>query len=84
MEINKKTWRMELDLMEWKNVEINTEQSIRAANVTIALETIMLKHAKEEIKKLGGKTSEEEKAINIKEMEKVKKVKVNNPLAGRS
>ena len=51
-----------LDLMDWKNVETSTEQSIRTANVTIALESIMLKHAKIAIKKLNGKTSEEEKA----------------------
>ena len=55
-----------LDLMDWKNVEMSSEQAIRTANVTIALDSIMLKNAKEEIKKLGGKTSEEEKEIEKK------------------
>lgn len=53
---------MKLDLMDWKNVEQNTENSIRTAEVTIALETIIRDVAKKAIKKLGGKTSEEEKA----------------------
>ncbi len=50
-----------MDLMDWKNVEMNTENSIRAAKVTIEIESIMLDEAKTQIKKLGGKTSEEEK-----------------------
>ena len=52
---------MKLELMDWKNVEATTEQTIRTANVTTVLDEIMLKHAKAEIKKLGGKTSEDEK-----------------------
>ena len=57
---------MELDLMDWKTVERSSEQAIRNANVTIALDSIMLRHAKREIKRLGGKTSEEEKEIEKK------------------
>ena len=60
---------MELDLMDWKNVEMSTEQTIRTANVTIALDEIMLRHAKREIKRLNGKTSEEER---IEDKKKVK------------
>ena len=52
---------MELDLMDWKNIEMHNEQQIRAAEVTIVIESILLKHAKKNIKELGGKTSEEEK-----------------------
>ena len=60
----------ELDLMDWKAVELHTEQTIRAAHVTIALDGIMLKRAEEEIKELGGKTSEEEQAEqNMKKAE---------------
>ena len=70
---------MELDLADWKNVEAAAEQTIRNNKVAIALDEIMLKHAKEAIKFLDGKTSEEEK-----KEEEVKKVKVNNPMAGRS
>ena len=54
---------MELDLADWKNVEISGEQAIRSSNLSIILETIMVKKAKKEIKLLGGKTSEEEKRI---------------------
>lgn len=57
---------MKLDLMDWKNVEASTEQSIRNAKVTVTLDSIMLEHAKKEIKKLGGKTSEEEKLEKVK------------------
>ncbi len=69
---------MKLDLMDWKNVEANTERSIRTAEVTIVLEEIMLKHAKEEIKKLDGKTSEEEK-----QLEKNKKFKAEQDLKNK-
>ena len=50
-----------LDLMDWKNVEQSGEESIRRAEVAIALDDIMVRHAKREILRLGGKTSEEEK-----------------------
>ena len=53
----------ELDLMDWKNVETSTEQTIRTAKITIALDSIMLRHAKREIIRLDGKTSEEEKRL---------------------
>ena len=62
---------MMMDIMDWKNVERNCEDSIRSAKVQIELESIMLEVAKERIKKLGGKTSEEEK----KQMEEATKVK---------
>ena len=50
-----------MDLMDWKNVEKNCEDSVRSAEVTKEIESIMLEIAKKKIKKLGGKTSEEEK-----------------------
>ena len=50
-----------MDLMDWKNVEKSMEDTIRAENVNMILNTIMLSTAKKEIKKLGGKTSEEER-----------------------
>ena len=52
---------VQMDLVEWKNIENSCEISIRNAKITIEIETIMLKHSKREIKKLKGKTSEEEK-----------------------
>ena len=59
-----------MDLMDWKNVEMNTEQAIRAARVTIEIESIMLHVAKRKIMNLGGKTSEEEKKEIKKKLDK--------------
>ena len=59
-----------LDLMDWKNVELSGEKSIYDAKKAIVLDEIMVRHAKREIKRLDGKTSEEEK-----ELEKSKKFK---------
>ena len=61
-----------LDLVDWKTVEASAEQSMKSSKVAIALDEIMLRHDKREIKRLNGKTSEEEK-----ELEKSKKVKEN-------
>ena len=52
--------------MDWKNVEANCENSIRAGKVSIEIDSIMLDHAKKQIKKLKGKISEEEKKIDKK------------------
>ena len=61
-----------LDLVDWKNVESSAETSIRSSKVAIYLDGIMLRHAKNEIRRLHGKTSEEEK-----QLEASKKVKEN-------
>ena len=50
-----------MELIDWKNVEMNCESSIRTARIQQELEEIMLDKAKQMIKELGGKTSEEEK-----------------------
>lgn len=51
---------MKLDLMNWKNIERNAEALIEQGNVQIEVNKILRDQAKKAIKKLGGKTSEEE------------------------
>ena len=51
---------MKLELMDWKNVERQSEAGLREALTTVILHELALKKAKAEIKKLDGKTSEEE------------------------
>jgi CRISPR-associated protein Cas8b1/Cst1 subtype I-B len=51
-----------MDLMDWKNVERNAVASINEHHVGMTISQILLDKALIEIKRLGGKTQEEEEA----------------------
>jgi hypothetical protein len=51
---------MKLDLMDWKTIERNSIASINDHKISITISEILLISAKKEIKRLGGKTQEEE------------------------
>lgn len=53
---------IKLELMDWKTVEAASERELRRAMVEVILHGRTLDLAKKQIKKLGGKTSEEEAA----------------------
>ena len=50
-----------MELIDWKNIENACENTIRTIQIQMEVESIMLTIAKEKIKGLGGKTSEEER-----------------------
>lgn len=50
---------MEMELMDWKTVETNAEEDIRASHVQIMISSIMLEAAQKKVKALGGETNEE-------------------------
>jgi hypothetical protein len=54
--------KIKLDLMDWKGIERNAQSSINDHSVSLVVSEILLHNAKKEIKRLGGKTLEEEEA----------------------
>lgn len=69
---------MKLELMDWKTAETAATEQLRASLVAVAVHEIVLREAKKQIKKLGGKTSEEE----AEEAKKKIKKEVKNTSVG--
>ena len=61
---------IQLEVMDWKKIENSTENRIREIMVELMLHTEARALAKQNIIKLGGKTSEEEKKENLEQIEK--------------
>lgn len=51
-----------MDLMDWKQIELETTNQIRGAEIQIEVSKYLLKKAQSMIIGLGGKTLEEEDA----------------------
>ena len=52
--------KTKLELMDWKEIETGAENAIRQANKDIAIAEILYKEAVINIKKLKGKTNQEQ------------------------
>ena len=61
----------QLELMDWKAIETNAENTIRDNMVQTAIANILLTRAKVNIKVLGGKTNDEEEAAQEKRRKKL-------------
>ena len=53
---------IKLDLMDWKEIEASAEREIESCKKQLVIAGVLRTKAKERIKFLDGKTSEEEKA----------------------
>lgn len=63
---------IKLDLMDWKAIEIKTEETIREAITTIKISEPIRVEAKKQIKSFGGNTSEEEEKIEKKKAKELR------------
>jgi hypothetical protein len=52
-----------MELMDWKNIERQSEQQVRDSLLMRVVAEVLLKEACENIKRLGGKTIDEENRI---------------------
>lgn len=73
--MKKKRNEIKLDLMDWKSIEEETEKLIRETLTLLAMHRVVRFEAKRNIKKFGGKTSEE-----MKEEEEIKRENENKAI----
>jgi len=59
-----------MDLMDWKAIERDTESQYRGSLISSFIASVLNDLAVKEIKKLGGKTNEEEDLEAKKEIKK--------------
>ncbi|MAG40269.1 hypothetical protein CMI41_04860 [Candidatus Pacearchaeota archaeon] len=64
--------KIELELMDWKNAEAEAEKAIRENLLIMNINELVRARAKSEIRKLKGKTSEEEREEEKKRTEKAR------------
>ena len=62
---------IKLDLMDWKQIETESEESIRDHMRVTRVSEIVRIEAKKQIKSFGGLTSEEERKAEKKERERL-------------
>ena len=70
--------KSEMELMDWKNIERGAENQMRDAIVSVRIAGILHAEAVKQIKKLGGKTNEEEEREAKAKLSKGKKKKKDN------